>query len=940
MKKLISYSTSIILLIGISLFSACTNQKTDFNIDFEKFTLDNGLTVIFHTDYSDPVVAVSLTAHVGSARELPGKTGFAHLFEHLLFNESENLGRGGLDNMSARVGGSGANGSTSNDRTNYFQTVPKDALEKMLWAEADKLGWFISTVTDPVLAKEKQVVKNEKRQSNDNRPYGHVSTVISKNLYPKGHPYSWTVIGSLDDLQSATLQDVKDFYNTWYVPNNVTLVVAGDFEPAQAKEWVKKYFGEIKAGQDIPDIIKQAPVLTQSKKLYYEDNFARLPYLSMTWPGVPEYHPDSYALDILTDYLSNGQKAPLYQVLVKDKMVAGNVSLRSSSREIAGELSLSVMAFQGIDLDAVYEAIQEAMIQFEENGISEKDLNRIKAGAESSFYNRLSSVSGKSSQLAHYQIFAGDPGFIKEDINLLLEVSKEDIERVYQEYFENKHFVATSFVPMGQQELALKESQPAKISEENILGDVESFDVDQIVAYEKTPSSFDRSIEPPYGESPETPVPAVWEKKLNKGLKVFGIENNEVPLVSFNLIIEGGMLLDYPDKVGVANLVGQMLNKGTQNRTPAELEEAIKELGARIRFSSGRENLSVSVSCMAKNYTETLNLLEEMMFEPRWDQIEFDLAKENIKNSLEQQKASPNSISSNEFYKLIYGSDHIFSNNRSGNIESLASINLNDLKTYYEAFFSQEGAVLNFVGALDQETVVSSLEDLSEKWESKTIEVPEYVVASAPVKSKIYFYDLPNAKQSVIMIGYPCMDVNDPDFYSASVMNYILGGGGFASRLTQVLRQEKGFTYGIRSSFTGSEITGPFSLSTSVKTSNTLEALSLIQGILEDYPVTFSEEDLSVTKSFLIKKNARAFETSRAKLSMLNQISSYGWPYDFISKQEQIVRDITAEQIQALARKYVDPSKMIYLIVGDAATQMEGLSELGYGPAELISSSK
>lgn len=936
MKKLISSTTLIILLVGVSLFSACTNQKTDFNIDFEKFKLDNGLTVIFHTDYSDPVVAVSLTAHVGSARELPGKTGFAHLFEHLLFNESENLGRGGLDNMSARVGGSGANGSTSNDRTNYFQTVPKNALEKMLWAEADKLGWFINTVTDPVLAKEKQVVKNEKRQSNDNRPYGHVSSVISKNLYPKGHPYSWTVIGSLDDLQSATLQDVKDFYNAWYVPNNVILVVAGDFEPEQAKEWVEKYFGEIKAGKEIPAIKKQSVELAQSKKLYYEDNFARLPYLSLTWPGVPEYHPDSYALDILTDYLSNGQKAPLYQVLVKDKKVSGNVGLRSSTREITGELSLSVMAFQGVDLDAVYEAIQEAMQQFEENGISEKDLNRIKAGAEFSFYNGLSSVMGKSYQLAHYEIFAGDPGFIKEDINLLLEVSKEDVERVYQKYFLNKPFVATSFVPKDQKELALLDSEPASIAEENILDVVENFDVGQIVAYEKTPSSFDRSIEPPYGESPETPVPEVWEKKFSKGLEIYGIENNEVPLVSFSLLIEGGMLLDYPDKVGVANLVGRMLNKGTQNRTPAELEEAIEELGARISFSSGRENLRISVTCMAKNYQNTLSLLEEMMFEPRWDQTEFDLAKENIKNSLEQQKGNPGSIASNEFSKLIYGPDHIFSNNTSGNIESLATITLDDLKAYYKSFFSQQGAVLNFVGALDQETVISSLENLTEKWERKPVEVPEYTVASPPAKSKIYFYDIPNAKQSIISIGYPCMDVNNSDYYSASVMNYILGGGGFASRLTQVLRQEKGFTYGIRSSFRGTEIAGPFSLSTSVKTSNTLEALSLIQGILEDYADTFSEEDLSVTKSFLIKKNARAFETSRAKLSMLNQISSYGWPYDFISKQEQIVRDITVEQIQALARKYVDPSRMIYLIVGDAKTQLEGLSALGYGNAELI----
>ncbi|MGB7841607.1 MAG: pitrilysin family protein, partial [Salinimicrobium sp.] len=283
-----------------------------FNVDYETFTLDNGLQVIFHVDRSDPVVAVALTSHVGSAREKSGRTGFAHLFEHLLFLESENLGKGGLDKLSARVGGSGANGSTSRDRTNYFQTVPNDALEKMIWAEADKLGYFINTVTEPVLAKEKQVVKNEKRQSVDNRPYGATMYVIDKNLYPEGHPYNWQVIGSLEDLQNATLQDVKDFYNRWYVPNNVILTIAGDFDKLQARQWVEKYFGEIPRGPEVEPLAKQPTHLEQTKSLYYEDNFARLPELTLTWPSVPSYDEDSYALEVLANYLSEGKNAPFY----------------------------------------------------------------------------------------------------------------------------------------------------------------------------------------------------------------------------------------------------------------------------------------------------------------------------------------------------------------------------------------------------------------------------------------------------------------------------------------------------------------------------------------------------------------------------------------------------------------------------------------------------
>src|SRR5687767_4498467 len=334
-------------LFAYLLLSCFTNaqQPPSFKIPYEKFTLSNGLQVIFHIDKSDPVVAVSLTAHVGSAREKEGRTGFAHLFEHLLFLESENLGKGGLDKLSARIGGSGANGSTSRDRTNYLQTVPNDALEKMLWAEADKLGWFINTVTEPVLAKEKQVVKNEKRQSYDNNPYGHTQYVIDKHLYPEDHPYNWQVIGSLEDLQNAKLTDVKEFFNRWYVPNNVTLVVAGDFDKAQAKQWVEKYFSEIKKGQEVSSLPKKPGAVKQTVKLYHEDNFARLPELTMAWPTVENYHPDSYPLQVLSQYLAEGKKAPFYQVLVENKKLTSDVSIYNYASELAGQFHVEVRAF-------------------------------------------------------------------------------------------------------------------------------------------------------------------------------------------------------------------------------------------------------------------------------------------------------------------------------------------------------------------------------------------------------------------------------------------------------------------------------------------------------------------------------------------------------------------------------------------------------------------
>ena len=470
-----TFKNKALLFLFAIVFASCaqdgsnTNETKEFKVDFEKFTLDNGLQVIFHIDRSDPVVAVALTSHVGSAREITGRTGFAHLFEHLLFLESENLGKGGLDKMSARIGGSGANGSTSRDRTNYFQNVPKDALEKMIWAEADKLGYFINTVTEQVLAKEKQVVKNEKRQSYDNRPYGHSSAVIDKNLYPKDHPYSWQVIGSLTDLQNATLQDVKDFFNRWYVPNNITLTIAGDFDTAQAKIWVEKYFNEIKRGEDIPDVEKQAAQLSASKKLYYEDNFARLPQLTLTWPSVYRYHEDSYALNVLSTYLSEGKAAPLYKTLVEEHQLTDNVGMFQYSSEIAGQFMLQVTAFKDTNLDNVQSAINQGFSKFETEGISQKDLDRIKAGQETDFYNGLSSVLGKGFQLAQYEIFAGDPGFINQDVKNILAVTTDDVMRVYNAYVKNQNYVATSFVPKGSAELALKDSKLAKIEEEQII---------------------------------------------------------------------------------------------------------------------------------------------------------------------------------------------------------------------------------------------------------------------------------------------------------------------------------------------------------------------------------------------------------------------------------------------------------------------------------------
>ncbi|WP_405609310.1 M16 family metallopeptidase [Polaribacter sp. Asnod1-A03] len=935
MKKVL-----LAFLITTSFLSCKDSPKEktpELSINYKKIELDNGLDVVFHVDKSDPVVAVELMVHVGSAREIEGRTGFAHLFEHLLFLESENLGKGGLDKMSARIGGSGANGSTSRDRTNYLQTVPKDGLEKMIWAEADKLGWFINTVTDPVLAKEKEVVKNEKRQRVDNSPYGHNQYVIGKNLYPKDHPYNWQVIGSLEDLQNATLDDVKTFFKKWYVPNNATLVLSGDIDIAQATKWVHKYFDEIPKGEEIPALNKRPGKVDQIKSLYYEDNFARVPQLTMVWPTVEQYHPDSYALEVLAQYLTDGKSAPFNQVLIDDLKLTSRTGMFSRSSELAGETQISIRAFNNVKLDDVKAGIEKAFTKFETEGISEKDLNRIKAGQETRFYSSLSSVLGKGTRLASYNTYTGNPGFVTQDINNTLAVTTADVMRVYNKYIKDKNYVATSFVPKSSSELALTGAVLADVVEEQIVtGAEEKFDPKIAANYEKTPSTFDRSIEPPYGETPSLAVPEVYKSSLENGLKIFGIENDEVPLVRFNITIDGGQLLDSMDKLGVANLTADLLNKGTKNKTVKELEEAIQNLGASIYVYSDTENITLSGTTLAKNYDKTLSLAQEILLEPRFDENEFDLLKTATIASLRQQEANPNSVARNAYNELIYRKDNIRSKNILGTLASVEKITIDDLKAYYNNYISPSVSKMLVVGDISEEKVIASLASLNTKWTAKEVTIPVYKTPDTPTKPVVYFYDIPNAKQSVLQFGAPALAATDKDFYAASVMNYILGGGGFASRLTQELREGKGYTYGIRSGFSGTKAKGAFTISSGVRSNVTLESAQLVKQILEEYPTTFSDKDLETTKSFLIKSNARAFETSRAKLNMLSNISDYGWSADYVKDQENTVNNMTKEQISALANKYVNPNKMIWLVVGDAETQLERMKELSYGEPILL----
>lgn len=927
-KSLIISVFAAIFMIGCNL-----EAKTPFTIEYEKYSLDNGLTVILHEDKSDPIIGVAIQYHVGSNREIPGRTGFAHLFEHMLFQESQHVGQDQFFKKIQNVGGT-LNGGTNKDGTVYYEIVPKNALETVLWMESDRMGWLLSTVTESAFENQQEVVQNEKRQRVDNRPYGHNNYIIIKNLYPEDHPYNWTTIGELEDLQNATLKDVRDFYEQWYGPNNATMVIAGDINKREVKKLVKKYFGEIKSSPDNEDPEPMPVQLTETKRVYHEDNFAKSPRLTMVFPTVDQRHFDASALELLSQLLADGKKAPLYKVIVEEKKLAPNLYSYSGTQEIAGTFNIVIDAFPTSSLTDVEAAVHEAFARFESDGFTDEDLERLKAKYETGFYQGISSVLGKGFQLAYYNEFYGSPDAITEELQKVLDVNMNDINRVYEKYIKGQNYVMTSFVPKGKVDLVATGSVLFPIKDEKIVKNEAKEVGTGRMDIADIPSSFDRSVEPVDGPQPRLKLPKIWQHNYNKGISLYGAKHDELPLINFGIQISGGMLLDDPEKVGVANLITDMMMEGTANKTPIELEEAIDALGSSIYMYTSKQNINIEATTLKRNFGATLALVNEILLEPRWDETEFDRIKRETAESIKRRGAVPSTIASNVYNKLIYG-DHILANSTLGTVESVESIELDDLKNYYTANFSADLATISIVGDINRSVAVKAFKGLVDKWEVKDVIFPEYEIPTPDNKPKVYFVDVPNAKQSEIRIGYLGLARTDPDFYPATVMNMKLGGN-FSGDVNLVLREEKGYTYGARTRFSGSKFPGKFTASAGVRSNTTEESLNIFKDLMTVYGDPISEDDLDFTKNVLLKSNARRFETLGALRGMIDNIATYGFPFDYIKDQEKIVRKMTVESHNELARKLIRPNEMIYLVVGDAATQLEGMKSLGFGDPILL----
>jgi zinc protease len=941
MKRDLFVLLGMVMSFALVVFAG---QK-DFKIPYEKYSLSNGMDVILHVDKSNPIVAVYIVYHVGSAREEKGRTGFAHLFEHLRFNESQDVPQGQWFKKLQTAGATNVNGSTNSDRTNYFEVVPKNALEMVLWMESDRMGFLKSKINPQTFITQQNVVQNEKRQG-ENSPYAQTSYIVDKLTYPDNHPYNWQVIGSLEDLANAKIQDAIDFHDKYYGPSNATLVVSGDIEVAQTKQWIDKYFAEIPSSPKPKALAKMPVKLGETKRAMYEDYLANAPQLTMTFPTAEQYSKDSYALSFLSRILSN-KKSPLYKILVEEKKLAPGgsggrgfgrggggsaVTVFQGSQEIAGALQISVRAFPNVKLGDVEAAIKEGLARFEKEGFTDQDVARQKAGLEYRFYTTASSVFGKASQLGNYNLMTGSPDYMAVDLQNSMDVSKDDVWRVYNKYIKGQNCVLLSTVPQGMASLAAPNSTPFVVPEESVdkagsKRDVGTYNIGPI------PSKIDRTKEPVKGPDPAVTVPTIWTATTSGGIGMFGIQKSDLPIADFSIIIKGGMLLDGPGKIGTAYLVGRLMNQGTKTRTPVELQEAIEDLGASVSISGTEESIILSGSCLSGKLKEVFALAKEMMFEPRWDAKEFDLAKAQTIETLKRSETSLTSISSNVFDKLIYGDDNILSNSAMGAPKSIESITIDDLKSYYEKYFSPSMAKIMVVGDISKGDAVQLFDGLKD-WKAKEVKLPDVQVTHA-AKPGVYFVDVPKAKQSVFNVGHISLTASDPDYYKTIIMNYKLGGD-FSSIFNMILRETKSFTYGARSAFSGSLYPGTFRMSTQVQTNATLETAQIVKDEIAKYRQGITADDLNLVKSTLLKSNAGRFETLQQLSGMLSPIVTYGLSFDYIKQREAMVKNLTLDEHKALSQKYLHPDQLVFVIVGDKETQFARLKELGLGDPILL----
>ncbi|WP_444923016.1 M16 family metallopeptidase [Microbulbifer sp. DLAB2-AF] len=891
---------------------AATDQKAfvpppQLDIPFHKEVLPNGLTVIVHEDRKAPVVSTNIWYKVGSKDEPKGKTGFAHLFEHLMFNGSENF-PGEYFEPFQRSGATDMNGTTSNDRTNYFATVPKGALDMALWMESDRMGHFQGAITQEVLDEQRGVVKNEKRQG-ENAPYGKAFDIIAKSTFPADHPYSWTPIGSMEDLDNASLEDVKKWFADHYQPANATLVIAGDISVDEAMAKARKYFADIPSTKVQPRI-KNWELPTQVKKREVVHDQVPQTRIYKVWNVPAIGSEEEHALELMTSLLANRKNSLLYRRLVRDEKVATSVSAFYYGRQLAGQLIIVVDVKPGQPVDKVEKLLDKELQQFAKNGVSAEELRRVKQGEFASLVKGLEKTGGfggKSDILARSEFYYDDPGALLKGVEEYAKVSVREVQDVAEQWLKDDSY--TLIIQPQQQFTAATEGA-------------------------------DRSKLPEVDKNVELELPKQQNFTLKNGLRVVLAERHDTPVVLMNLQFRSGASAD-KSKPGLASVAAQMLNEGAGNLDSLEFSARAEELGVSIGGGSGLDYNSISMSALKSQLKPSLELFSKVVTEPRFPESDLERVKSNRLDAIAQEKAQPQGLALRELPPLLFGNEHPYGAplTGSGTPEGIKSITREDLVNFQNTWVRPDNATLTIVGDVTEKEIEPLLKETLGDWKAPKEELPQIDVAKVarPEKARVYLLDRPGAQQSFIMAGLvmPPWQPQGAEAFDA-MANTI--AGKFTSRVNMNLREDKHWSYGARAVSMDTEGQRPYILFAPVQTDKTAPAIKELikeyQEYLTDRPIT--EKELEDYRNDEVLKQSARFQTKGQLLSSINWQVEKGLPEDYIADYPQRVAALNKEQVESSAQEFLAPDQFTWVIVGDLEKIKGEVEALDIGPVEVL----
>jgi predicted Zn-dependent peptidase len=900
----------VFFTFAVLSFSAYSQPKSYFNPDqidipFQKFTLDNGLTLIVHEDHKAPIVAVNIWYHVGSKNEKQGKTGFAHLFEHLMFNGSQHYNTDYFKALES-FGGTDLNGTTDNDRTNYFETIPTAALEQVLFLESDRMGHLVEVIDQAKLDEQRGVVQNEKRQG-ENQPYGRDDEIITKASYPSGHPYSWTVIGSMDDLSAANLDDVKTWFKTYYGPNNAVLSIAGDITPADALEKVKKYFGDIPPG---PTLIK--PVINVAKRAedsrgYYEDRVSETE-ISMDW-NVPQWgSKDATLLDLATRILSNGKTSRLYKKLIYEDQIASQAYSYIYQRELSGNVYIGTLVKPGKSPQEVEQKINTLLQEFIDKGPTQEELDRVRSAYFAEFLKgmeRIGGFGGTSDILASNEIHGGSPDFYKTTLKYVSEASIDDIKKVCKEWLSTGKFVLVC---------------------------------NPFPSLKAATTGVDRSSLPALGKPVASSFPELQKATLKNGMNIILAQRKGVPTIVGSLLLNAGFATDILSKPGLANLAMDMIDEGTSSLDALQISDRKQLLGASIYSYSDWDASYLGFNTLSQTFDQTLDLFSDILLNPSFPQKEFDRLKKQHIDDIKRQKTEPFGMAVRVFPKILYGEGHPYSEplDGSGFESSLEKITLADVKNFYSTWAKPNNATLIVVGDIQMSDLVSKLEARLSGWKKGDMPKINISTNNTVATNKIYLLDRPESTQSVIIGGsliVPYGKLSEP---ALTAMNNIFGGD-FTSRLNMNLREDKHWAYGAGSFVNDAKGQRPFLAYVSVQTDKTKEAIQEFNkefaAINGDKPLT-ADEFNRVQKNMVLKLPGM-WETNGSVCNSIETMVKFSLSNDYYKTYDAKVRNLTLPELQQVSKETIVPNRVVWFVVGDKSKIKPGLMELGSEIIEL-----